>query len=358
LSAAWSLARAGRWLLHSGIQAPSGGFARYYNSNTGKYKPVSTEITGYSASALVWLFQTTQDEEYLVGARQTAHFLTRIWDDALQTFPFEHPSPSSESAHLAYFFDCGIIVRGLLAVWRELGDEQLLDLAIRAAHGMLVDFRSADDFHPIVALPSKAPIGRAANWSRAPGCYQLKSARSWWDLSEITGDAALREAYLEFVDASVASHRSLLDGFAVGTERMDRLHPACYFLEGLLPRLNDGGNTQVYVEYLSCISKYLHDIAAAFVRSDVYAQLLRARLYAAAVIPVDEAAACAEATALGPFQVASGDHRIDGGFYFGRVDGSLSPHVNPVSTVFAMQALETWRQYQAGSKPPCHRFLI
>lgn len=352
------LARAGRWLLHSGIQAPSGGFARFYNSETGTYKPVSTEITGYAASAFVWLFQTTGDEEYLVRARQTAHFLAGVWDESLRTFPFEHPSPSPESEHLAYFFDCGIIIRGLIAVWREIGDDRLLEIATRAAHGMLANFRAQDDFHPIVALPSKTPLPRAHKWSRAPGCYQLKSARAWWDIAEITGDAALRDAYLELADCSVARHLKLLEGVTCPSERMDRLHPWCYFLEGLLAHPEHQTYAEVYVECIGSISQQLRMIAPDFARADVYAQLLRLRLYAAAMAPVDGAAASEEAAALAQFQASNSDRRVDGGYYFGRRDGTLSPHVNPVSTVFAIQALETWRQYRAGSNPPCQRLLI
>lgn len=352
MSAAYSLARAGRWLLHSGIQAPSGGFARYYDSETGKYKPVSTEITGYAASALVWLFHETGDEEYLVRARQTADFLTTVWDGGLRAFPFE------QSSDLAYFFDTGIIIRGLIAVWREIGDEHLLDIAVRAAHGMLGDFRAEHDFHPILTLPLKTPFPRAANWSRSPGCYQLKSARAWWDVAEITGDKALRDAYLEFVDASVAVRSRLLEGVTCAHDRMDRLHPSCYFLEGILPRLGEANHAEVYVESMRCISLQSIEIAPEFIRSDVYAQLLRARLFAAHRIPVNETAARDEANSLATFQATSDDGRIDGGFLFGRRNGKLSPHVNPVSVVFAIQALETWRHYQAGSKSPCQRLLI
>ncbi|HEX4275203.1 MAG TPA: hypothetical protein VHZ74_07615 [Bryobacteraceae bacterium] len=358
MSAAISLASAGRWLLHSGIQEPSGGFARFYNLETGKNKPVSTEITGYAASALVWLFQTTKDEEYLQRARETSRFLMAAWDDESQTFPFEYPSPSAESEHLSYFFDSGIIIRGLLAVWREIGDDQLLDLATRAAQGMLVDFRAANDFHPILALPSKTPLPRTSQWSRASGCYQLKAARAWWDLAEITGDTTLRAAYLEFVERSLATHGTLLAAAACPHETMDRLHPCCYFLEGLLPQLERTEHAQVYLEYIASISYLLREIANDFVRSDVYAQILRARLYAAAVIPVDGTAAGQEAEELAAFQARSDDPRINGGFYFGRRNGSTSPQVNPVSTVFAIQALETWRQHQAGSKTPCQRLLI
>jgi hypothetical protein len=358
LSAAISLAPAGRWLLHSGIQEPSGGYARYYDSATGQNKPVSTEITGYAASALIWLFQTTGDEEYLVRARATARFLLSVWDEGLQTFPFEHPSPSPESDHLSYFFDCGIIFRGLLAVWREIGDEQLLEVATRAARGMLADFRTADDFHPILALPSKTPLPRSSQWSRGSGCYQLKSVRAWWDLAEITGETALRDAYLEFVDVSLGTHVELLAATTCATQTMDRLHPYCYFLEGLLPQTGRYECAQAYLECICLISQQLRKIASEFSRSDVYAQLLRARVYATLVMPVEEAAAREEAEALTTFQAVSEDRRIDGGFYFGRRNGNMSPHVNPVSTVFAIQALETWRQYQAGSTPPCRRLLI
>jgi hypothetical protein len=57
-----------------------------------------------------------------------------------------------------------------------------------------------------------------------------------------------------------------------------------------------------------------------------------------------------EADALAEFQQASDDPRIDGGFAFGRRDGVVSPHINPVSTAFAMQALYPTK--------PCRQLLI
>ena len=46
---------AGRWFLQSGIQEASGGVARYYRSDLRKNAPVSTEITGYAVSTLLFL---------------------------------------------------------------------------------------------------------------------------------------------------------------------------------------------------------------------------------------------------------------------------------------------------------------
>jgi hypothetical protein len=346
LSFANSLAPAGRWLLDSGISEPSGGFARFYDAETGKNRAVSIEISGYAASALVYLFRITGDEGYRSRAQKTARFLVDAWDRGLRIFPFE---PAS---HLSYFFDCGIVIRGLLAVWRETRDDQLLDIASAASQGMIADFRSGEEYHPILVLPEKEPLARSDQWSRAPGCYQLKAAMAWWDVAEITGENALRDAYLEILDFALATHAGFLPGASNPHVIMDRLHAYCYFLEGLSPVMDRAECIKVHARGIQCISMLLNEMQSTFVRSDVYAQLLRARMYGAGEGPAGEA------KALAAFQAVSDDLRVNGGFFFGRRDGKMSPHVNPVSTVFGLQALEMWRQYESGSQPPCLRMLI
>ena len=49
------LSRTGEWFLGSGIQQTNGGVARYYLVDSRRNLPVSTEITGYAVSALVYL---------------------------------------------------------------------------------------------------------------------------------------------------------------------------------------------------------------------------------------------------------------------------------------------------------------
>lgn len=338
-----SLTAAGRWLLHSGIQEPSGGFARYYDAAKQQNRPVSTEISGYAASALVWLFRVTGDEAWLDAAKQTAAFLVSTWDDHLRVFPFEWPSPSAECEHRAYFFDTGIVIRGLLAVWRESGDDSLLDVARAAAYGMIQSFRGENDYHPILTLPGKAPVPRTKKWSRTAGCYQLKAAMAWWDVAEITGDSALREGYPAMVEYAMKTQACFLREAADPYDAMDRLHAYAYFLEGLLPVFERPECRQAHADGLESIQRVIDEVEPVFVRSDVYAQLLRAGLPSLGV-----------AEKLTAFQAVSDDPRVDGGFYFGRRDGKISPQVNPVSTVFAMQALAM----QTGGNIPCRKMLI
>ena len=67
--------------------------------------------------------------------------------------------------------------------------------------------------------------------------------------------------------------------------------------------------------------RYLREISPVFARSDVYAQLLRVRLWVSGTLPLDSVAAKQEAEVLETFQMRSDDPRIDGGFAFGRRHG-------------------------------------
>jgi hypothetical protein len=350
---AYSLARAGHWFLHSGIQEPSGGFARFYRSEVLKNLPVSTEISAYAAHGLVFLYRTTMDAVYLDAARRTTHFLVdQAWDESLGVFPYEYPSPTADSRHLTYFFDTGIIIRCLLAVWEETREDRLLGVATRAAHGMSA-FWTGRDYHAILTLPDKQPLPRTAQWSTAPGCYQTKSALAWWELAAITGDQKIRQDYLDMIESGIHTCRGFLAGANERLKIMDRLHAYSYFLEALSPLLDRSDCVRTYGEVLAESARFLRELAPEFARSDVYAQILRARVRAAHVVPVDRAAAREEADALCAFQSKSADARFDGGFLFGKRAGILSPHVNPVSTTFAIQALEMWRAFEAGESETC-----
>ncbi len=346
-----STRRAGRWFLKSGIrETGGGGIARYYRSDTGENRRVSTEITGYAAAAFAYLHRLTGDDAYRSAADCAARYLLdQAWDPVLETFPFEPAQPGSAPAP-AYFFDCGIIARGLLAVWRLTGETEFLDLADACGRSMLRDFAAAGGFHPVLALPGKHPLAGDGRWSRRPGCYQLKAALAWRELSAAIGRPEFRRGYESVLAGSLAGHATFLTAEPERERVMDRLHAYAYFLEGLLPAANLPECAKAVAGGIEVIGGLLREIAPVFERSDVCAQLLRTRLFAASlgIAPLDLAAAAWEASRLGAFQIESEDPRMDGGFWFGRKDGQFLPFVNPVSTAFCIQAMEMWRQWEAG----------
>lgn len=338
---------AGCWFLSSGIQEPSGGVARYYCLDEKQNRAVSNEITGYAASTLAYLHSITGAEKFRDAAIRAARFLSGdAWDPAVSAFPFE---PGS---NLAYFFDTGIIVRGLLAVWRITKEEQFLARARDAALSLAFDFLGEGDFHPIITLPDKQPLSRERWWSRGPGCYQLKSALAWRDIADACGDQHARQLYDAMLMQALQTHESFLSREPDAEKRMDWLHPYAYFLEGLLPSASRPEVRSALESGLARASAVRRDIAPVFERSDVPAQLLRVRLIAhhLGAVPLDEEEAREEAAHVASYQ-DSADHpdlRLRGGFYFGKRRGRLLPFSNPVSTGFALQALELWRQHQSG----------
>jgi hypothetical protein len=334
------LARAGRWFLTSGIQQANGGVARFYRADLGANLAISTEITGYTTSALMYLYSVTSDEAFLDRARHTARFLAcEAWDDTIDNIPFEYGEGAQS---LLYFFDCGIIVRGLLAVWRETREQFLLDRAVDCGRAMFRDFDTGKEIHPILTLPDKTPLARDWRWSRGPGCYQLKSALAWRDLAAITGESDFDRAFSRHLERSLCDYGDFLPGNPQSERVMDRLHAFSYFLEALLSCVDDARCAFALADGIGKVGWHLREISPVFARSDVHAQLLRVRLWAAGTVPLDVEAAQEEAEALARFQLDSGDLRNEGGFTFGTRHGEVIPHVNPVSTAFALQALHMW----------------
>lgn len=354
-----SLELAGRWFVYSGIQEQTGGVARYYRSDLSRNALVSTEITGYAASALLYLHARTGDPRYLEPALRAGRFLTRLaWDGALRVIPYEYSIDGR--APEAYFFDSGIIARGLLALWRSTREEEFLDAARNCAESMARDFAAGREFHPVLVLPSKEPAARDQRWSRGPGCYQLKAALAWYELAEETGQAEFRAHYDHLLEYALESHGAFLPGEPEPQRVVDRLHAYCYFLEGLLPCASRPDCAAALSEGIERAAELRAEAAALFERSDVYAQLLRLRLFACALgaAPLDRNAADEEAAAIVEFQAGGPDPRLAGGFCFGRKGAQMLPYVNPVSTAFCAQALEMWRQCRAEGYRADWRTLI
>jgi hypothetical protein len=350
---------AGRWFLQSGIQEPNGGVARFYRSDLKKNANVSTEITGYTIGTLLFLYQRTGQSEYLDAAIMSSHFLTRTaWNARLRSFPFECPAEGSGS--LAYFFDCGIIVRALLATWRVTNETEFRDTAIAAGRGMSADFKAREAIHPILSLPDKRPLGYQPRWSASPGAYQLKAAMAWYDLYETTGEMGFLRDYEFALDGALRNDLDFLAKEPECERIMDRLHAYLYFLEGLLPMLHRADCAHTFRAGLDRAATNLREIAPQFARSDVYAQMLRARIYGEKLgsIPLDVTAATHEASEAAAFQLESDDVRVDGGFGFGRKAREMLPFVNPVSTAFCTQALASWDDRNNHVLAVCRHDLI
>lgn len=355
------LQRAGEWFLHSGIQGPEGGVARYYRADLGRNLRTSTEITGYTVSALCYLYKQTEDSRYLDAATKAGSFLClEAWDAGAGIFPFEWPPTEAPEENRAFFFDCGIIIRGLLTLYRLRPDPLYLEVATACGHGMARAFAHHGNIAPILQLPGGAALAYGNTWSNNPGCYQLKSALAWKELYEMTGDARFNEHFEHALALALANYPEFLPGASERQRVMDRLHAFSYFNEALLSVAERPECARALGDGIRRTAFHLRDVAPEFARSDVYGQLLRVRLFADALgaVELDKVQAAEEAAAMPVFQLQSTDVRLDGGFTFGKRNGAFAPHANPVSTAFCLQALAMWEAYQGGGIRDTWRDLI
>ena len=232
-----------------------------------------------------------------------------------------------------------------------MGRFEYLRVAREIGLAMGRDFRAGGGrLHPILALPSKRAWPYEKRWSREPGCFQLKSALGWDGLAALYPGEAFSAWFEEALEYSLSTHLAFLPGEDDPLRVMDRLHAYCYFLEALQAR---GGRADVRAAMaigIDRVAGYLREIGPRFERSDVCAQLLRARLLADAsgAVRLDRAAAEEEAARCLRHQCRGGAPMVDGGYRFGTRDGAGMPFMNPVSTAFCMQAVQWWGDYRRG----------
>lgn len=353
-----TLRAAGDWFLHSGITEPNGGVARYHYADRHENAPVSTEITGYAVSALVYLFQQTGDERYLLGAQRSASFLCETWDSAAGAMPFEVPAPGA--TRYSYLFDNGIMIRGLLALERATGAAPWRELAHEIGRSVLERFPFAGGLYPILELPDFRPLPLEQRWSRSSTCYQLKSILALRELAEQGGPGEFTALFERELARSLREQETFLPGDPDERRVMDRLHAYLYYLEALLFVADRPEVRRTLAGGIRRVEGYLRVIGPCFRRSDVCAQLLRVRLWAdaAGAVPLDEPAAAAEAAWVASYQADGALPMEQGGYWFGSSDEGLLPFMNPVSTAFCLQAADLWAKRQAGETLPDRTTLI
>ncbi len=355
--------RAGlNWLAHSGIQAESGGVSRYFAGDEGQYRNISTEITAYAIQAYLSL-PLPGEPGLLSHALRAGQFLCYDTGDAhAALFPFEVPLRGFPPSDTGYFFDCGIAIRALLALWNTTSDPMFLERAERCGAAMMGQMSRVDgSFFPLIDLRSGIPSCGSGQWSLEPDVYQVKIALAFLELAEATGSTMFSQTAESLLNWSLRQHELFLPGADEPERVSDRLHAYCYFLEGLLPFLEHRFEcAQILQAGITRVEKLAAETRRALERSDVLAQLLRLRLLAdyIGVIELDLSAADWEADSILAFQMFGPDKRINGAFSFGRRQGRMLPHANPVSTIFCLQALRMWHEQKNGELRTTWRDLI
>ena len=369
--------RAAAWLMESGAQIQSadasidGGFVSWYDAETQSYPYVYSEITGYALTMLTVMHRRTGEAKYLDRAVQAARWLMRTAHSGTGGFrclvPL-HTSRFDYKVDQIYTFDCGVILSGLVNVYRATQLPDVLAAAVRVADWLVGPAQKARGFQPMYEI---TPSGGAfvesdAEWSLSAGSYHTKIAIGLLNLFDVVKEPRYLSGVTNACDYALTfqEENGRFATFPAG--RGTNSHPHAYSAEGLwvvgsvLGRRDYLDASAAATGWLldmqspeGVIPRHYHNGAALYnERVDVLSQALRLAVIHRAdgrisrdIQPnLDSLIALILRN-----QLASDDRRIDGGFSFGRLsDGTVMPHVNVWVTMFALQALNAYADAQSG----------
>ena len=117
---------------------------------------VFSEITGYLTTLMCAHYARTEDARVLESARGAAEWLLRTAHPETGGFRCLWPLAPSRFDYKfgqIYAFDTGVIVSGLVDVYRATGDDRYLAAAVRAGDWLLRDMRKPGGaFRPIYEI--------------------------------------------------------------------------------------------------------------------------------------------------------------------------------------------------------------
>ena len=354
------------WIENSGIQKGKSGFYSWYDTVKQDYGYLYSEITGYGITSLTFLNVLNPDPILIAKAKKAADWLISDAMEPFGGFKTRKYSKKGEDAYSferkwIYAFDCGMILAGLMNLWKATKESIYLEAAKKSGDFLVEKMWEKNKGFFAYYVPEEDGLcDKPIKWSDQTGSYHTKLSMGLIKLS----DAAQDEKYAKTAEKCCEESLSLFENGRFITNRKDmstHLHPHCYSIEGLIyagSKLGRGDFIKAAANALKWAINlqkkdggipfmvYNNNNASEYERTDVLSQVLRAGslLSSMGLINGYEDKLRKLENRLIQFQhLESG--KQNGGFYFGYdFDGKFFKHLNSWCSMFAMQAL-SFRHY-------------
>ena len=233
-----------KWLLHSGIRIKEGpdkgAMYGWKDLETGVYPFVYNEITGYSITAFSWIYSELGDEVALDAAKYASYWVLQNMDSHNHLLPtgkamLDTFNKKGDLTNLVYAFDNGVIVSGLLSLYKITADPKLLYASEAIAQAIIKRFYVSSKLTAVLDRNFKSvDRNNDMKWSMVSGPYHSKLALGILDMSDITSNNLYREVSHSICD-SVGSLQTPEGRFITNPEKeITYLHPHLYACEGLI----------------------------------------------------------------------------------------------------------------------------
>lgn len=243
-----------RWLLYSGIRIKNGSnrgaVYGWKNLEPPSYPFIYSEITGYAITSYVYIYSELLNYEVLSAAKDCAYWLiqniSKNKSSTISLLPagvIEVPNfnQKGDLSNQIYAFDNGMVVIGLLNLYKVTKDKNLLTAAEKIAKSLVDVFFDGSklvavldrSYNTISSDSFKDNYG--IKWSSVSGPYHSKLSLCLLELSSLTNNnyyAAISDSLCKF-----ALKFQRADGRFITNpdqENITFLHPHLYACEGLI----------------------------------------------------------------------------------------------------------------------------
>ena len=379
------------WLEKSGIQNSqnkknqlSGSVNAWYDPKKKKYSFVYSEINGYFMTMMVFLYKRTGEKKYLDRGLEAAKWLISNAQEKNGGFRclflIDKNSSHAHKKDQIYSFDNGVIINGLVSLYKETKKSFLIKSAEKCGNWIInycIDNNSL--VKPVYEIEQNKFFESDKEWSTTSGSYHTKISIGLANLYSIVKKKKYLDASKKICNSSIKfqkkSGRFLSFPFKGGTNA----HPHCYSAEGLwvlgaylnnkkylnsseratkwiMSKQNSSGkiprlfliNTSIYYERIDAIAQTIRliflstlnkDKKKLLVSEDKLKKLLKIML---------------------EYQnLKTNNPKIKGSFSWGKKsDGVILKHSNSWVTFFAIQALFFYKDYLENKKVKFDEFTF
>ena len=242
-----------KWLLHSGITIKNGpkrgAVYGWKNLNPPSYPFIYNEITGYAITSFLYIYSELGEHEALQAAKDSANWIvesTRNSSSYLLSAGSIETDNFNQKGNLSnqiYAFDNGMIMIGLLNLYKVTRDPNLLKYVEKMAKSLIERFFDGsklialldNSYKPIPDNTSPHNRTDEIKWSAISGAYHCKLSLVLLDLSLLTNN----DLYSKVSDSLCEYAQKLQkpNGRIVTNPNLDTvtyLHPHLYACEGLI----------------------------------------------------------------------------------------------------------------------------
>ena len=231
-----------KWLISSDIRIKNGynkgALYGWMNLNPVSFPFIYSEITGYGISCFSWIYSKLGNPNALEAAVDCSKWIIKNMKSYMLVARPAGEVKSDPINNQYYAFDNGMIIIGLLNLYKITNDIKLIDLAQHMA------IRLIDLFFDGTKLRARLdescnPINYNSNdgvikWSTVAGSYHSKISIALLELTSLTGNKFFKKVSDSICDYSISLQKS--DGQFITNpgSAITYLHPHLYACEGLM----------------------------------------------------------------------------------------------------------------------------